>query len=173
MSRIVSDNLTPKQAEREDKIFKAWILKTQGRTLKEIGMALQCAESTAWNYVKTASDRGLERLVDRVTTDKLAMVDLLDNLVAQCFDAMKDAVDVMDDNGRLYRDGIKTRSYLRQEILKHLDMKAKILGFYATDKIEQIIEEKRAAQELQDSVDANSMDKETLDAYFADLMRNK
>lgn len=165
------NNLTPEELERNDKTVEAYILHCRGYSYEQIGGQLGCAKSTAWNWVQKAQQEKLKVQENDLNILRNTELDRLNDLITRCFEDLNQAHDVADDNGRLYRDGVKARSAIRLELLKYIQERSKLLGLYAPEKVEQFITQD-SSTDPEDKIDYASLSTEDLQQLFADKMRD-
>ena len=125
--------------QRAIKKVDAYALRCKGYTYAEIGNSLGCHKSTAWQWVKEAQQDALAEAENNRDVLLSEAIDTLNHQIKLAYSDLENVIDILGDDGRLYRDGVKMRSLIRQEILKYLQEKAKLLGLYTLQTLEATV----------------------------------
>ncbi|MGK7894925.1 MAG: hypothetical protein AB4372_15225 [Xenococcus sp. (in: cyanobacteria)] len=164
-------DLSRRSVEREELEVQAYDLFVKGYSYSQIAYELKVAKSTAHSYV-VIKQQELRELCNQELIDarNLEIARLDDNL-KRLYEELEQAEDIIDpESGRMYRDGVKARAVILGLIQKNIDMRCKILGLYAPERIEQSI---TTDSNTTIEIDYEAMSQEELEQAFADQMRNQ
>jgi hypothetical protein len=164
----VTKNLSPEQLKRQDSITKAFELYLQGYSYDRIGYEMGCARSTAYSWVNQAQQEALKEQQHDLNILRNNAIALIDNLIRGCYEDFKQADDLVSGEGRLYRDGVRVRALVTQNVLKLLQERNKLLGLYAPERVEQFI---IAESPTEKKVNYSQLELSELQVLFASVMR--
>ena len=162
-------NNTPRELNKH----KALELFIQGYTYREIAHNLNCAVSNAHALVNEALAEVREQNIEEVLDIRNTQLIALRKLIKQRFEDLKDCDDIISDDGRVYRNGVRERGYIVRDLLALYQEIGKIYGIYAPERIEQFISAKK--EEENKALESNyaEMETEQLKILFADMIREQ
>jgi transposase-like protein len=166
-----SQNLTPEQIEKQERIVLAYTLHCQGYSYDRIGYELGCAKSTAWSWVKEAQQEMLLAQQQNLNILRNDAIATINDLMKRRYEDFKEACDLISEEGRLYRDGVRARGAIVQDILKLVQERNKLLGLYAPERVEQFIVESTDHDE--EKIDYSALSLEELSQMYADSILSR
>ncbi len=164
-----SQNVTPEQIQRQKNSILAFELHCQGHSYDRIGYKLGCAKSTAWSLVNEAQKEILLEQQQDLNILRNDAIATINDLIKSRYEDFKEACDVVSDDGKLYRDGVRMRGLIVQDILKLLQERNKLLGLYAPERVEQFIIE---SSQNEAKIDYSVFDLEELSQIYADSLKS-
>ncbi|MGL6339831.1 MAG: hypothetical protein ACRC80_11900, partial [Waterburya sp.] len=107
---------------------KAFDLFIEGFSVEDIAIKLKIDPLSVASLVSDGRISYARSLPHTLTDRQIDQLSALNKLIFNCYFDLNNSNDVFGEDGKLYRDGIKSRNLITQTLLKLLQEKAKLLG---------------------------------------------
>lgn len=127
-----------KAKKMDDKHAQAYLMFLEGKSYREIGLALSCHAQTAARWVKDYRDDLTKMSLETARDEQAIELDRLNTYTKILEDTLRhhceDAID--PETGKLYRDGVRSKVAVIQTLLRVSDQRVKLRGLHKVIQVQ-------------------------------------